>query len=386
MLFVNFFLQNSNGNARRGVLETANGKVETPAFMPIGTQGAVKGGIEPRDLREIGAEMMLANTFHLHLRPGEETIEKLGGIQKFSGWNSPLLTDSGGFQVFSLAAIRKITDEGVRFRAPTDGREVFFTPEKVMRIEHALGADIIMAFDECPPYPAEKSQVEHAVRRTTDWAKKCKVEHDRLVQESRKDQVLFGIVQGGVFPELRRQSAEELLELNFSGMAIGGLSVGEPNENMYEMCEFLAPILPTQKPRYLMGVGTPIDIIEAVSRGIDMFDCVLPTRNGRHGKAYTSKGETNILLARYEQDNNPIDEECSCPVCTRYTRAFLRHLFKSGEILGMRLLSLHNLAFYQSLMRNIRNAISCNTFWEFRRNAIAAFGQGKKECSSSEKS
>lgn len=380
-----FSVHNINGNARRGILETAHGTVETPAFMPIGTQGAVKGGLEPRDLREIGAEIMLANTFHLHLRPGEEVVEELGGLQTFSGWNGPMLTDSGGFQVFSLAPIRKITEEGVRFRAPTNGREIFFTAEKVMEIQHALGADIIMAFDECPPYPAEKVDVQNAVRRTTEWAKRCKTKHDDLLQESGKNQVLFGIVQGGVYPELRQQSLEELLEIDFPGMAIGGLSVGEPNKNMYDICEFLSPLLPVAKPRYLMGVGTPTDILESVARGIDLFDCVLPTRNGRHGKAYTSEGEKNILLARYERDQNPIDPNCTCPVCSRYSSAFLRHLFKSGEILGMRLLSLHNLAFYQNLMRNIRNAISRNAFGEFRRNIISVFQQSKKESPSSQK-
>lgn len=284
-----------------------------------------------------------------------------------------MLTDSGGFQVFSLAKIRTISDAGVEFRSPLNGDKIFFTPEKVMQIEHDLGADIIMAFDECPPHPAEKKQVAAAVRRTTDWAQKCRIAHQTLLKKSGKEQFLFGIVQGGVSPELRKESAEALLQFDFPGMAIGGLSVGEPNQDMYDICEYLHPILPADKPRYLMGVGTPTDILEAVERGIDMFDCVLPTRNGRHGKAFTSHGDINIVSAKYALDKNPLDTDCDCFVCQTYTRGYLRHIFKAGEILGMRLLSHHNLHFYQKLMNDIRTAIRDDRFVEFKKQTLAGF-------------
>ncbi len=368
-----FQLHTTDGNARRGQITTARGNIQTPAFMPIATQGAIKAGITPDDLRSMGAEMVLANTFHLHLRPGETVVEAFGGIQKFSGWKGPMLTDSGGFQVFSLAKIRKITNAGVEFQSPLNGDKVFFTPEKVMQIEHALGADIIMAFDECPPYPAEKVGVEAAVQRTTAWAKKCTIEHKKLLEKSGKQQYLFGIVQGGIHSDLRRRSAEELLAFDFPGMAIGGLSVGEPNEHMYDICEFLNPILPTEKPRYLMGVGTPRDLLEAVQRGIDMFDCVLPTRNGRHGKAFTSEGDINIIGAKYQLDQNPLDPNCDCMVCQQFTRGYLRHIMKGGEILGMRLLTHHNLYFYQHLMRDIRTAIEVGRFALFKKEFLAQY-------------
>jgi len=361
-----FELKKTNGNARRGAISTSRGNIQTPAFMPVGTCGAIKAGISSKDLQSTGADIMLGNTFHLHLRPGEEVVKSLGGIQEFNAWKKPMLTDSGGFQVFSLAKIRKITDEGVRFQSPIDGREVFFTPEKVMEIEYDLGADIIMNFDECPPYPAEKSQVREAVKRTTLWAKQCKTHHQKLLSEHPKDQKLFGIIQGGVHHDLRKQSAKELLEIGFDGMAIGGLSVGEPNQMMYETCEELVPFLPVKKPRYLMGVGTPEDIWESVERGIDMFDCVMPTRNGRHGKAFTRTGDVNIRRAEWEKNNSPLDAECSCECCQNYSRGFLRHLFKTGEILGMRLLSLHNLHFYQDMMKMIRSAIEEEDFSEIK--------------------
>lgn len=368
-----FELQTTDGKARCGIIKTARGEIRTPAFMPIATQGAIKAGITPNELRSMGAEIVLANTFHLHLRPGEKVVEVFGGIQEFCTWNGPMLTDSGGFQVFSLAKIRTISDAGVEFRSPLNGDKIFFTPEKVMQIEHDLGADIIMAFDECPPHPAEKKQVAAAVRRTTDWAQKCRIAHQTLLKKSGKEQFLFGIVQGGVSPELRKESAEALLQFDFPGMAIGGLSVGEPNQDMYDICEYLHPILPADKPRYLMGVGTPTDILEAVERGIDMFDCVLPTRNGRHGKAFTSHGDINIVSAKYALDKNPLDAECDCFVCQTYTRGYLRHIFKAGEILGMRLLSHHNLHFYQKLMNDIRTAIRDDRFVEFKKQTLAGF-------------
>ncbi len=370
-----FKLQKTDGNARRGQITTARGTIETPAFMPIATQAAIKAGISPDDLNAAGAEIILGNTFHLHLRPGEDVVKHFGGIQEFCAWKKPMLTDSGGYQVFSLAKMRKISDNGVEFRSPIDGRKIFFSPEKVMQIEYDLGADIIMAFDECPPYPAEKRDVEKAVKRTTDWAKKCKSAHDALLKKAPLDQRLFGIIQGGVHPDLRKQSAEELCNLDFPGMAIGGLSVGEPNSFMYEICEFLDPILPKEKPRYLMGVGTPVDLLQSVERGIDMFDCVLPTRNGRHGNAFTSQGEVTMIRAKHARDDSPLDPECTCPTCTNYTRGYLRHLFKAGEILGMRLLAIHNIHFYLHLMRQIREAIENESFTAFKKEFL---GRWKK--------
>jgi queuine tRNA-ribosyltransferase len=372
-----FELDKTNGNARRGRLHTAHGEIETPVFMPIATRGAIKAGITPFDLEQTGAQIILGNTFHLHLRPGEAAIKQLGGLQKFTGWNKPMLTDSGGFQVFSLSNIRKISDAGVEFQSPLDGNKIFFSPEKVMQIEHDLGADIIMNFDECPPYPAARSEVADAVRRTTDWAKKCKTEHQRLIADSGKRQYLFGIVQGGVHADLRQRSAEELMELDFDGMAIGGLSVGEPNAAMYDICDVMNPILPTEKPRYLMGVGTPVDIVEAVSRGIDMFDCVLPTRNGRHGKAYTSLGEVNILREEFALSEYPLDAKCDCYTCQNFSRGYLRHICKSGEMLGMRLISLHNISFYQNLMRGIRTAIADDMFAKFKTDFLRDYLSAK---------
>jgi queuine tRNA-ribosyltransferase len=377
-----FKIEKTDGSARKGRMITSRGEVHTPAFMPIATQGAIKAGITPQDLTNAGAEIILGNTFHLHLRPGEKVVQHFGGVQDFCGWKRPMLTDSGGFQVFSLAQIRKITDEGVAFQSPIDGRKIFFTPEKVMQIEYDLGADIIMAFDECPPYPAEKKEVEHAVRRTTDWAKKCKESHDALLEQSEKDQKLFGIVQGGVHPDLRKKSAEQLCEIGFPGMAIGGLSVGEPNKNMYEICEMLHPILPKNKPRYLMGVGTPVDILEAVERGVDMFDCVLPTRNGRHGNAFTSRGEVSLLRAKHEKDDSPLDPDCSCPTCTGFSRGYLRHLFKANEILGMRLLALHNLHFYLDVMKQIRQSIAEERFSELKKAFLEKYQTQYKNVSS----
>lgn len=368
-----FELKKTDGSARTGQLQTSHGNIETPAFMPIATQGAIKAGITPQDLMGAGAQIILGNTFHLHLRPGEEVVKHFGGIQEFCGWKKPMLTDSGGFQVFSLAKIRKISDQGVDFQSPIDGKKIFFTPEKVMQIEHDLGADIIMTFDECPPYPAEKEEVEKAVQRTTNWAKKCKKSHDELLQKSGKDQKLFGIVQGGIHSNLRKRSAEELCTIDFPGMAIGGLSVGEPNENMYEICAAMDPILPQHKPRYLMGVGTPVDILEAVERGIDMFDCVLPTRNGRHGNAFTSRGEISIVRVKHEKDESPLDSECGCSTCTEFSKGYLRHLFKANEILGMRLLALHNIHFYLNLMKGIRQAIEKKRFAIFKKDFLAHY-------------
>jgi len=347
---MNFSLLSQKNGARRGKITTAHGEISTPAFMPVGTRGAIKGGVCPDDLRKSGAEMMLGNAFHLHLRPGEKIIEDLGGLQKFTAWNAPMLTDSGGFQVFSLSKIRKITDDGVEFQSPIDGQKIFLTPEKVMEIQHALGADIIMNFDECPPFPAEKSAVEKAVARTTAWARRCKIHHEKLLKQNGKKIALFGIVQGGIFPDLREKSARELIEIGFDGYAIGGLSVGEPSAEMYRICEMLDQILPRDKPRYLMGVGTPTDLRECIARGIDLFDCVMPTRNARHGKAFTSIGEINIRNQKFERDNSPLDPDCQCPCCRDFSRAALRHFFKCGESLGARMVSIHNLYFYQKVV------------------------------------
>jgi queuine tRNA-ribosyltransferase len=372
-----FRVKHTDGNSRNGEIVTKRGIIHTPTFMPIATQGAIKAGITPRDLHDLEAEIILGNTFHLHIAPGESTIQYFGGIQEFCGWKKPMLTDSGGFQVFSLANIRKISDEGVSFRSPLSGEKIFFTPRKVMHIEHQLGADIIMTFDECPPYPAEKREVENAVKRTTKWAKECMDEHNKISEKNEEERHLFGIIQGGVHSDLRKISAEEICSLNFSGIAIGGLSVGEPNVEMYNICEFLNPILPQKKPRYLMGVGTPIDILEGVERGIDMFDCVLPTRNGRHGKAFTSHGEISILRARYEKDASPLDDECHCYTCSNFTKGYLRHLFKRKEILGMRLLSLHNLSFYLSLMKKIRSSLQKQEFSSFKKEFFEKWRRGE---------
>lgn len=368
-----FKVINTDNKARRGVLNLAHGTVETPVFMPVGTRGAIKAGIKPSEILNMGAEIMLGNTFHLHLRPTEKIVKELGGIQKFTGWNKPMLTDSGGFQVFSLSKIRKINDEGVMFKNPISGEKIFFTPEKVMQIEHDLGADIIMAFDECPPYPAEKNDIETAVNRTTDWAKKCKIKHEELNNLNQTDIKLFPVNQGGIHKDLRKKSAEELMKIDFPAYAIGGLSVGEPNEKIYEICEFMNDILPQEKPRYLMGVGTPIDLIEAVNQGIDMFDCVMPTRNGRHGRAFTTFGEINIRNLKYEKDTSPLDENCNCETCKNYSKGFLRHLFKVGETLGQNLLSIHNLHFYINLMKNIRENIKNGTFQDFRKKFKSEF-------------
>jgi len=343
-------ITSSHNSARLGRLTLSHGVVETPVFMPVGTQATVKT-MTPEDLYEIGAGIILSNTYHLHLRPGEELVEKAGGLHKFMNWERNILTDSGGFQVFSLSKLHKITDEGVEFQSHLDGSRRFLTPEKVMDIEQKLGADIAMCFGECAPYPCSYEEAEQAVNRTTLWAKRCRDSHRR------EDQALFGIVQGNVFPDLRARSAEELVKLDFPGYAIGGLSVGEPKEHMYEILEFMHPLLPADKPRYLMGVGEPEDLIEGVKRGVDMFDCVLPTRLARHGTAYTHSGKITVRNAVYAEDFAPIDSRCDCYVCKNYSRAYLRHLIKAEEILAHRLLSYHNVYFLVNLMAKIRKAV-----------------------------
>ena len=355
-------------SARLGRITTPRGEVSTPVFMPVGTQATVKT-LSPDDLVSLGAEIILSNTYHLFLRPGHELVRELGGVQRFMGWNRPVLTDSGGFQVFSLAELRKIAEEGVTFQSPLDGgARHLITPEYAVEIQEALGADIIMVFDECIPYPATRDYAHEALERTLRWAKRCR--------DAKKDtgQALFGIVQGGMYPDLRQRSSEALVDIGFDGYAIGGLSVGETKPMMYEMIEACAPLLPAEQPRHLMGVGTPEDLVEGVERGIDMFDCVMPTRNARNGTFFTSSGKVVIRNARYERDRQPIDPECGCYTCRNFTRAYLRHLFNAGEVLALRLGTIHNLFFYLNLMRNMRTSIGQGRFSEFKREFL-----GKRE-------
>ena len=345
--------------ARLGLLETPHGPVETPVFMPVGTQATVKT-MTPLEVREAGGTMVLSNTYHLYLRPGHEIVAEAGGLHKFMGWDGPVLTDSGGFQVFSLGPLRRITDDGVTFRSHIDGSQHFFSPEKAMEIQMALGADVAMAFDECAPYPCSHEEARTAVERTTRWARRCLASHHR------EDQALFGIIQGGVYRELRLQSAAEITSLDFPGYAIGGLSVGEPKPLMYEVLDYLVPTMPDEKPRYLMGVGSPDCLVEAVYRGVDMFDCVLPTRIARNGTVFTREGKLVVRNAEYARDFRPIDPECRCYACRNFSRAYIRHLIKAGEILGIRLTTWHNLHFISSLMGDIRTAIAANRLSQFR--------------------
>ncbi|MCG8400120.1 MAG: tRNA guanosine(34) transglycosylase Tgt [Firmicutes bacterium] len=345
--------------ARLGLLETPHGRVETPVFMPVGTQATVKT-MTPREVREAGGTMVLSNTYHLYLRPGHEIVAEAGGLHNFMGWDGPLLTDSGGFQVFSLGPLRRITDDGVTFRSHIDGSQHFFSPEKAMEIQMALGADVAMAFDECAPYPCSHEEARTAVERTTRWARRCLASHHR------EDQAVFGIIQGGVYRELRLQSAAEITSLNFPGYAIGGLSVGEPKSLMYGVLDYLVPVMPDEKPRYLMGVGSPDCLVEAVYRGVDMFDCVLPTRIARNGTVFTREGKLVVRNAEYARDFRPMDPECRCYACRNFSRAYIRHLIKAGEILGIRLTTWHNLHFIASLMRDIRTAIAANRLSQFR--------------------
>lgn len=355
MLF-NFI--SSDKNARRGRLTFERGTIETPAFMPVGTYGTVKA-MTPEELKETGAEIILGNTFHLMLRPGTEIIRKHGDLHDFMHWDKPILTDSGGFQVFSLEKLRKITEQGVIFNSPVDGRKVELTPEYSMQVQRELGSDIVMVFDECTPYPATEQQAADSMRLSLRWAERCKSAHEG------NSAALFGIVQGGMYDSLRLESAEGLRQLGFDGYAIGGLSVGEPMDERNAVLDFTLPALPENKPRYLMGVGKPEDIIEAVRRGIDMFDCVIPTRHARTGFIYTSKGILKIRNSRYQDDTRPLDESCDCYTCRHYSRAYIRHLDKCGEILGSRLTTIHNLYYYQQLMHDIRDAIENGRFNEF---------------------
>lgn len=353
--------------ARVGKLHTPHGVIDTPVFMPVGTQATVKT-LTPEELKQIGAQIILSNTYHLYLRPGQELIKEHGGLHQFMHWDRPVLTDSGGFQVFSLGPLRKIKEEGVTFKSHIDGSEHFMSPEKAMEIQMALGSDIAMAFDECAPYPCDHDYAKEALERTTRWAKRCKDAHNR------PDQALFGIVQGVTYKDLREQSARELVEMDFPGYAIGGLSVGEPKPLMYEVLDYTVPLLPADKPRYLMGVGSPDCLLEGVIRGIDMFDCVLPTRIARNGTATTSYGKVVIRNAEYARDMGPLDPECDCYTCTNYTRAYLRHLYKAQETLVLRLLSIHNLYFLIKLMNNLRKAILEEKTLQFKDEFFAKYG------------
>ncbi|MCL6638901.1 MAG: tRNA guanosine(34) transglycosylase Tgt [Firmicutes bacterium] len=346
--------------ARLGLLSTPHGTVETPVFMPVGTQATVKT-MTPEEVREVGGRIILSNTYHLYLRPGHELIREAGGLHRFMHWDGPILTDSGGFQVFSLGPLRKVAEEGVTFRSHIDGSEHFFSPEKAMEVQMALGSDIAMAFDECAPYPCSREYALDSLKRTTRWAARC------LKAHRREDQAVFGIVQGSTYPDLRRESADELVSLNFPGYAVGGLSVGEPKELMYEMLEITVPLLPEDKPRYLMGVGSPDCLVEGVIRGIDMFDCVLPTRIARNGTVLTRRGKLVVRNAEYARDNRPLEPGCGCYACRHYTRAYIRHLLKAGEILGVRLTTIHNLYFVLNLMKEIREAIREGKMNEFAR-------------------
>ncbi|MDI3540897.1 MAG: queuine tRNA-ribosyltransferase [Thermosediminibacterales bacterium] len=363
----------SKTGARIGELITAHGTVETPVFMPVGTQATVKT-MTPEELIEIGAQIVLSNTYHLYLRPGHKLIEKAGGLHRFMNWPRPILTDSGGFQIFSLGNLREITDEGVTFRSHLDGSRHFITPEKAIEIQNSLGADIIMCFDECVPYTCEYEEVVSSVERTAKWAARCKEAH-RFPER----QLLFGIIQGGIFKDLRHRSTKQILSLDFPGYAIGGLSVGEPKNLMYQVLDYTIPMLPDDKPRYLMGVGSPDCLIEGAIRGIDMFDCVLQTRIARNGTVLTSSGKVVVRNARYSEDFSPLDPECDCYVCRNFTRAYIRHLFKTGEILGLRLTTYHNLYFTVRLMDKIKKAIKENNLAEFRDKFLQKYGYEEKE-------
>jgi queuine tRNA-ribosyltransferase len=354
--------------ARLGRLHTPHGVIDTPIFMPVGTQATVKS-MTPEELKEIGSQIILSNTYHLYMRPGHEIVKKAGGLHKFMNWNKPILTDSGGFQVFSLGPLRKIVEEGVEFRSHLDGSKHFLTPEKAVEIQNALGSDIMMAFDECAPYPADRDYVKKSLERTTRWLERCKEAHNNT-----ENQALFGIIQGGMYKDLREQSAKEITSIDLPGYAIGGLSVGEPKPLMYEVLEYTTPLMPADKPRYLMGVGSPDDLIEGVIRGVDMFDCVLPTRIARNGTAMTSQGKVVVRNASYAEDFTPLDPECSCYTCQNYTKAYIRHLVKTNEILGARLITTHNLHFLLDLMAKVREAIMEDRLLDFREEFFTKYG------------
>ena len=362
-----------DGLAKRADFETPHGVIKTPVFMNVGTAAAIKGAVSMDDLESIDTEVLLCNTYHLHVRPGDETIYKLGGLHKFTTWSRPILTDSGGFQVFSLAKLRAIKEEGVTFNSHIDGRKIFMGPEESMQIQSNLASTIAMAFDECPPAKAERSYIEKSVARTERWLQRCKVKMDELNSLEttiNKDQMLFGINQGGVIDDIRIDNAKRISELDLPGYSIGGLAVGESHEEMYHILDVTVPHLPVEKPTYLMGVGTPANILEAVDRGVDFFDCVYPSRNGRHGQVYTNFGKLNMKNKRFEFDERPLDPTCDCPVCRRYTRAYIRHLLIRDEMLGMRFCVLHNLSFYNNMLKEIREAIEKHSYKEYKKQKL----------------
>ena len=372
-------LLKQEGRAKRAEVTTVHGTIQTPVFMNVGTVAAIKGAVSTADLEGIGTQVELSNTYHLHVRTGDETIKKLGGLHKFMSWNKPILTDSGGFQVFSLAGLRKIKEEGVYFNSHIDGRKIFIGPEESMQIQSNLASTIAMAFDECPPSKADRQYVENSVERTTRWLERCKHKMDKLNSLDdtiNKQQMLFGINQGAVYADIRIEHAKRISELDLDGYAVGGLAVGETHEEMYHILEETVPYLPKDKPTYLMGVGTPANILEGVERGIDFFDCVYPTRNGRHGHLYTNHGKMNLFNAKYELDARPIEEGCGCPACQRYSRAYIRHLLKAKEMLGLRLCVLHNLYFYNTMMTEIRDALDAGEFAAYKKRKLEGMQAG----------
>ena len=369
------------GRAKRAEVTTVHGTIQTPVFMNVGTVAAIKGAVSTADLEEIGTQVELSNTYHLHVRTGDKVIKQLGGLHKFMSWDKPILTDSGGFQVFSLAGLRKIKEEGVYFNSHIDGRKIFMGPEESMQIQSNLASTIAMAFDECPPSKAERGYVVNSVERTTRWLERCKVEMNRLnsLEDTiNKNQMLFGINQGAIFSDIRIEHAKRISEMDLDGYAVGGLAVGESHEEMYHVLEETVPYLPKDKPTYLMGVGTPANILEAVERGVDFFDCVYPTRNGRHGHLYTNHGKINLFNAKYELDTRPIEEGCGCPACKRYSRAYIRHLLKAKEMLGMRLCVLHNLYFYNTMMTEIRDALDAGEFTAYKKRKLDNMAAGQQ--------
>ena len=370
-----------DGEAKRGEFKTVHGTIQTPVFMNVGTAAAIKGAVSAEDLKEIKTQVELSNTYHLHVRPGDKVVKQLGGIHKFMNWDRPILTDSGGFQVFSLAGLRKIKEEGVYFNSHVDGRKIFMGPEESMQIQSNLASTIAMAFDECPSSVATKQYIKNSVDRTTRWLMRCKTEMARLndLEDTiNKNQLLFGINQGGIYEDIRIEHAKAISEMNLDGYAIGGLAVGESHEEMYRIIEHAVPNLPNDKPVYLMGVGTPANILEAVDRGVDFFDCVYPSRNGRHGHVYTNAGKLNLFNAKYETDDRPIEEGCQCPACRYHSRAYIRHLLKAKEMLGMRLCVLHNLYFYNTMMEEIREAIEASKYSEYKAKKLEGFKQNDK--------
>lgn len=372
----NYRLITRDGLAKRGEFKTVHGTIQTPVFMNVGTAAAIKGAVSTEDLENIKTQVELSNTYHLHVRPGDLVVKKLGGLHKFMVWDKPILTDSGGFQVFSLAGLRKIKEEGVYFNSHIDGRKIFMGPEESMQIQSNLASTIAMAFDECAPHPATREYMQHSVDRTVRWLERCKKEMQRLnsLEDTiNKKQMLFGINQGGTFEDIRIEHAKRISEFDLDGYAVGGLAVGESHEEMYRILDETVPYLPLEKPTYLMGVGTPANILEAVDRGVDFFDCVYPSRNGRHGHVYTNQGKLNLFNAKYETDDTPIEEGCGCPACRRYSRAYIRHLLKAKEMLGMRLCVLHNLYFYNTMMEEIRSAIEEHRYSEYKKEKLEGF-------------